>query len=82
MSISLDGLSVTEQYPRFIPFCFLGGIIALLALIVIFIINFKLSEKLELTPIIWSVQYILAFALSFLMVSIWIRIFEFLQNTF
>ena len=82
MAISLDGSSVTAQYPRFIPFCFFVGIIALLGLIATYIINLKLSEKLGLARIIWFAQYILAFILSFLVIRIWIRLFEFLQNTF
>ena len=81
MAATLDS-SAAREYPRFIPFCVVMGIVALVGLVVTYIINLKLSKRLGFTSSLWFVQYILAFALSMPMIRIWIRLFEYLQNTF
>ena len=43
MAISLDGKSVVDMYPRFIPFCFAVGFFALFAIIGAVILNYKYS---------------------------------------
>ena len=82
MAISLDGKSVIEQYPRFIPFCAVLGIFALLGVISILFGNIKISEKLKFTKLIWYFQYIFALVLSIPMIKLWEMLFEFLQKTF
>jgi hypothetical protein len=81
MGIALDGSSVAEQYPRFIPFCLTVGFFALAALIGIFILNFKSSEKYEFTKKIWYVQMLIAVAVSVPMIKPWEMLFDFLQKT-
>ena len=49
MAISLDGKSVVEQYPRFIPFCIILGIVALIGVIFLLFGNIKISERLNFT---------------------------------
>ena len=82
MGIALDGSSVAKQYPRFIPFCLIVVFLALAALIGIFILNFKSSEKYEFTKKIWWSQMIIAFAISIPMIKLWEMLFDFLQKYF
>ena len=81
MAISLDGKSVAEQYPRFIPFCIILGIVALLGVVFLLLGNIKISEKLKFTKWIWYIQYIFALVLSIPMIKLWAFLFEFLQKT-
>ena len=78
MAISLDSV---EKYPRFIPFCLTLGIVALLGLVVMLILNIKISEKLNFTKTIWIFEYALALVLSIPMIKIWETLFEFLQKS-
>ena len=80
--VSLDGATVIEQYPRFIPFCMIVGILALVALTVLFILNLKVSDKFGLCKKLWWVQMIGAFVISFPMIKPWEMLFEFLQKAF
>lgn len=82
MGISFDGPSVAEQYPRFTMFCAVAGLLALGALIAVFIVNLKTSESFGFTKKTWWTQMITAAVLSFLMVKPWELLFEFLQKTF
>ena len=77
MAISLDSV---VKYPRFIPFCIVLGIVALLGLIAMLILNIKVSEKLGFTKTIWIFEYALALVLSVPMIKIWDTLFEFLQK--
>ena len=80
MAISLDGAAVTKQYPRFIPFCMVVGLGALILLIATLILNLKMSEKYGLTKKIWWMQAIIVLVISFPMLEIWELLFEFLQR--
>ena len=82
MAISLDGTAVTKQYPRFIPFCMIVGLLALVLLVSTFILNLKISEKHGLTKKIGMIQTIIVLVISFPMAKIWEIFFEFLQRTF
>ena len=82
MAIALDGAAVTKQYPRFIPFCMIVGLVALVLLIATFVLNLKMSEKYGLTKKIWWIQSIFSLVISFSMVKVWELLFEFLQRTF
>ena len=78
MAISLDSVA---KYPRFIPFCIVLGIVALLGFVVMFVLNIKASEKLNFTKTIWIFEYTLALVLSIPMIKIWEMLFEFLQKS-
>jgi len=78
VGISLDS---AIQYPRFIPFCIILGIVALLGVIFLFFGNIKMSEKFKFTKWTWYFQYIFAFVLSIPMVKLWQMLFDFLQKT-
>ena len=82
MAISLDGATVTKQYPRFIPFCVIVGLGALVLLIATFVSNLKMSEKYGLTKELWWIQSIFSLVISLPMVKVWELLFEFLQRTF
>ena len=82
MAISLDGASVTQQYPRLIPFCLIVGILALAALVGIFILNFKVSEKYGFTKKGWWMQMIITVAISIPMIKPWEMLFEFFTKAF
>ena len=79
VGISLD----TEiEYPRFIPFCIILGIVALLGVGFLLLGNIKISEKLKFTKRAWYFQYIFALVLSIPMIKPWEMLFDFLQKTF
>lgn len=82
LAISLDGASVSEQFPRFIPFCILVEIFAVCAIAILFIFHSKLSGKLEYTKKDWWIQTLSAFIISIPMIKPWELLFEFLQKTF
>lgn len=82
MAISLDSASVTAQYPRFIPFCIIVGILALVALVAIFVINIKASDRFGFTKKLWWAQMIIAVVISVPMIKLWETLFDFLQKTF
>ena len=82
MAIALEGAAVIKQYPRFIPFCMIVGLGALVLLIATFVLNLKMSEKYGLTKKIWWIQSIFSLVISFSMVKVWELLFKFLQRTF
>ena len=82
MAISLDSPPIAEQYPRFIPFCVILGITALVGLIALFILNTVISEKLNYTKTVWILEYILSFALTLPLIKLWNMLFDFLQKVF
>ena len=82
MAISLDGAAVTKQYPRFIPFCLITGILAVVTLVVIFISNLKVSKKVGISQKIRWAQVIIVAIGSIAMIKLWELLFDFLQRTF
>jgi hypothetical protein len=82
LSISV-GISLDSEieYPRFIPFCIILGIVALLGVGFLLFGNIKISEKIIFTKWIWYFQYIFAFVLSIPMIKLWQMLFDFLQKT-
>ena len=82
MVVSLDGVSVPSQLPRFLPFCMTVGFLSLIALVVIFIINLKVSEKIGSTKIIWWTQMIMALLITYSMMKPWEFLFKYLQAAF
>ena len=78
MAISLDNV---VKYPRFIPFCIVLGIVALLGLVAMLVLNIKISEKLNFTKTIWIFEYAFALILSIPMIKLWEILFEFLQKS-
>lgn len=82
MAVALDGGAVTKQYPRFIPFCIIVGILALVALAAVFVMNLKASDKFGFTKRLWWMQMIIAAVVSVPMIKLWETLFDFLQKTF
>ncbi len=82
MGIALDGKSPASQYPRFFPFCVVVGFLALVALVLLVILNVKMAERLEYTKRVWCIQSVLAFAVSIPMIKLWELLFEYLQKVF
>jgi len=80
MSISLDSSAMIKQYPRFIPFCLIVGMIAFAVIIVTFILNLKASEKLAFTKRLWMSEVIITFVISIPMIKLWEMLFAFLQK--
>lgn len=78
VGISLDS---AIKYPRFIPFCIVLGIVALLGVIFLLFGNIKISERLNFTKWLWCFQYIFSFVLSIPMIKLWQMLFDFLQET-
>ena len=81
-AISLDDGSVVQEYPRFIPFCVALGLLALAAGIILFVFNFKLSEKLNFTKKIWRAEIISALFISIPLIKLWEMLFGYLQKVF
>ena len=54
--VSLDSATAIERYPKFILFCMIVGILALVALTALFIFNLKASDKFGLCKKLWWVQ--------------------------
>ena len=81
-AISLDSGSAVEQYPKFIAFCIFIGLAALVALVLLAILNIKVSEKLEYTKKLWYAQCFFAFIISIPMMKIWEMPFDFLHQAF
>ena len=81
-AISLDGGSVVQQYPRFIPFCIVSGLLSLAATIILFIFNLKISDKLYFTKNLWRVEIISALAISIPIIKLWEMLFDYLQRVF
>ena len=82
MAVSLDAPSAAEQYPRFLPFCMVLGIVALLGLVAVLILNIKSSERLVFTKSAWIFEYVLAAVLSMPMIKLWEMLFDFLHKAF
>lgn len=82
MGIALDGQSLANQYPRFIPFCVVVGFFALVALALLVIMNMKLSEKIHYTQRAWYIQFVLALVVSIPMIKLWEMLFEYMQTVF
>jgi hypothetical protein len=82
LSISLDGPPAIEQFPRFIPFCFIVGLIALISLIGLVILNVRFSINQQDHRRVPMIQSICALALAVPMMKLWELLFDFLQNTF
>ena len=70
------------KYPRFIPFCFVTGLLCFVAIAVIIAFNVKFSEKLGYTRLVWWLQFISALVLVFFEMKAWEIFFEYLQKTF
>ena len=81
VAISLDGGPVVQQYPGFIPFCVVVGILALIAAVILGMFNLKLSEKFNFSKKIWYVQIISAVVLLIPMIKLWEMLFDFLQKS-
>ena len=79
MAVSLDS---SLKYPRFIPFCVVFGIVALLGLIAMLIINITASKKLNFKKSVWVFEYIFVLVLALPMTKLWEMLFDFLRNLF
>ncbi len=80
MWFSLDGYPF--PYPRFRVFCIVLGIVCLLALIALFVLNFKAYAKYNFKASVWAFEYIITFVLSLPMVMLWEMLFNFLREVF
>ena len=76
---AIDG-GVIDEYPRFVPFCYVIGLLSLISLAVCFVLNKKLALKLGFTGKVWAIELICAFAASIPMVALWDMLFGFLQK--
>ena len=81
-ALSLDGPSPMQLYPRFLPFCIVTGILSLAAIVVLFVINLKASDRLCFSKKAWYVQMILACLLSVPMIYPWDVLFDLLHRVF
>lgn len=82
LAAAVFGGSPAKEYPRFIPFCYFVGLIALFAIIGLFIFNEKVSAKRNFTRMIWWGEIIGGFLLSIPMLYFWESVFAFLHKAF
>lgn len=82
MTVSLEDTPVVKQLPRFLPFCMTVGFLSLIALVVIFVINLKASEKFGFTKITWWIQMIMAAIIAYSLMKPWEMLFKYLQEVF
>ena len=80
-ALSLDG-GVIEQYPRFIPFCLVVGLLSLTFLVLLLIVNIKYSQRLEYTEGAWCIQTVCVCIISFFAIKAWETLFELMQRVF
>ena len=80
LGAAIDG-RVIKAHPLFIPFCIVAALVAAAALIGIFAINLKGSERLGYTKKIWCVQFGAALVASIPAAVGWVFLFDFLQKT-
>ena len=80
LSVAPDSRSGIALLPQFMMFCIAMGIIAFSLVVGILLANISLSDKLKYTKRVWSVQYILSFALSIPMIGIWEKVFCYLRE--
>ena len=76
---AIDG-GVIDEYPRFIPFCYIIGVLSLISIVVCFVLNIKSASKSGFTGKVWAIEFICAFAASFPMAALWEMLFGFLQK--
>ena len=69
-------------FPRFFLFCIVLGILCLLALIALFVLNFKAYVKYNFKASVWAFEYIISFVLSLPMIKLWEMLFVFLREVF
>ena len=77
MAISLDSAPV---YSRFVLFCCILGVVALLGIVGLIFANISLFEKLEYTKKSWCIQYVGALILSAPMIKAWETAFDLFQG--
>ena len=76
--ISLDYYEPMSAEPIFFPLCIIAGILALLAMVAIFLLNFIKSERLGYTRKMWCVQGIFAIVGAVLLIKPWEIFFDYL----
>ena len=74
--ISLDEPRSAE--PIFFPLCIIAGILALLAMVAIFLLNFIKSERLGYTRKMWCAQGIFAIVGAVLLMKPWEILLDYL----
>ena len=82
MSMGIPSDGPANPFPRFIPFCIVVGFLALVALVLLVILNIKASKKLDYTERVWCIQSILAFVVSLPMIKLWEILFDYLHKVF
>lgn len=76
------GESFLKEYPRFAPFCLIVGLLALVALILLFCLNLKVSKKVLFTKMTWFILVICSLILSLPIMELWAMFFEYLRDVF
>lgn len=82
MAISFDGINVVDQYPRFIPFCFIVGILSLFSLLTIIWFQLKRAEQIGYDELTWAIQLVLSFLMTIPLLKVWEMLFAYLRILF
>ncbi|MBR5272023.1 MAG: hypothetical protein IKU25_01325 [Clostridia bacterium] len=70
------------NYPRYVPFCIVVGLLALIAFILICWLNTKLFKKHSFTKPMLVVEAIVTLALTVPLVMVWADFFAYLHKIF
>lgn len=79
---AVDGYYFIRQYPRYLPFCVIGELIAFIGFLIVVSINMKISKKIDLSKRKWITFSIAIFLISIFIAKWWLDFFWFLQCKF
>lgn len=71
-----------QQYPRFFRFSLVVGLLALVALVVLVIVDLKVAEKVGFTKTVWKIQWIIAAVASIPLIKPWELLIHYLRGIF
>ena len=76
---AIDG-GIIYEYPRFVSFCYIIGVLSLISIVICFVLNIKSASKSGFTGKVWAIEFTCAFAASFPMAALWDMLFGVLQK--
>lgn len=69
-----------NHYPRLTLFCLLVELCALIAIIIAFVFNLKVSKKYEFSKKLWAKEIIFSIFISIPLIKLWVIIFKLLSE--
>lgn len=82
LGFALDDYLIIRQYPRYFPFCLIGGLITFIGFLIVVRMNFKISMEITLSKTKWTIFFAAVFLISIFIAIGWIDLFGILQCKF